>query len=133
MTTATERLSVPGNASTEISDFLHSKSMLTPGIAGATIMLITNALHQQFDAPQRWVALVLSLLLATLVFGDRRTVLWQRGVFYLLNALIIFSMAVGVNSGASAIARQGGTQDTELVPESATAESSGNTFLQEWF
>jgi hypothetical protein len=133
MTVATERLSAPSASSTETSDFLHAKSMLTPGIAGAITMLITNALHQNFDAPQRWVALVLSFLLATLVFGDRRTVVWQRIVFYVLNALIIFSMAVGANSGASAITQQGGPRDSELVPESIPAETSGDAFFQDWF
>lgn len=114
----------------ETGEFLHAKSMLTPGIAGAITMLITNTLHQQFELPHRWVALVLSLILGTLVFGDRRTVLWQRCVFYLLNALIIFSMAVGVNAGAQAVANPAASGEEEVLENAAADET---TFLQDWF
>jgi hypothetical protein len=108
-------------------EFLHSKSMLTPGIAGAITMLITNTLHQQFELPQRWVALGLSLLLGTLVFGDRQTKLWQRGVFYLLNVLIIFSMAVGANAGAKAV-----TPPQPTDPMERTADPGLTGFFQDW-
>ena len=116
---------------TEPSEFLHAKSMLTPGIAGAITMLITNTLHEQFELPHRWVALALSLLLATLVFGDRRTALWQRGLFYVLNTLIIFSMAVGTNAGAMAVTRPPQPESVEMLPESAAAPAQAD-FFQDW-
>lgn len=78
--------------------FLDSRSMLTPGLAGAVVMLLTNTLYQQFSLPQRWTALALSFGLGLLVFSDRRSALWQRALLYILNSLIIFSMAVGANA-----------------------------------
>lgn len=80
------------------SVFLNSRSMLTPGVAGATTMLIANTLYQQFDVSPRWTALSLSFALGSLVFGDRTVAPWQRALLYLLNSLIIFSMAIGANA-----------------------------------
>jgi hypothetical protein len=113
-----------------MKDFLNSKSMLTPGIAGAVTMLITNTLIQQFELPGRWVALGLSFVLGTLVFSDRTTVIWQRGILYLLNSLIIFSMAVGTNTaGRSSLESQARIQsfhgETEVVSEPQ--------FFKSWF
>jgi hypothetical protein len=81
-----------------MKEFLNAKSMATPGIAGAVAMLITNTLVQQFELPGKWIALGLSFLLGTLVFSDRSSAIWQRGLLYVLNSLIIFAMAVGTNA-----------------------------------
>jgi phosphate/sulfate permease len=83
--------------------FLDSRSMLTPGLAGAVTMLLANTLYQQFALPQKWTAIALSFALGLLVFGDRRTALWQRILLYVLNSLIIFSMAVGANTVGQAV------------------------------
>ena len=82
--------------------FLNSRSMLTPGVAGAVTMLIANTLYVQFSMPPKWTALGLGFALGLLVFGDRSIALWQRGLCYLLNSLIIFSMAVGANAAGQA-------------------------------
>lgn len=96
--------------------FLDSKSMLTPGVAGGVVMLITGTLGQQFDLPHRWVALALSFAVATLVFADRKTPGWQRILIYVLNGFIVFSMAVGANSvgGAVAVPDTASFQDREV-------------------
>jgi hypothetical protein len=107
----------------DLKDFLNSKSMLTPGIAGAITMLVTNTLHLQFDLPQKWIALVLSFTLGTLVFGDKTTPLWQRAIFYLFNSLIIFAMAVGTNVAGDSLAPTAHGNFTEAV---------GETFFQNW-
>ena len=86
----------------KVNDFLNSKSMLTPGIAGAVTMLITNTLDQQFELPRPWVGLVLSFLLGSLVFSDMSTVRWQRPILYIFNSLIIFAMAMGANQAGEA-------------------------------
>src|SRR5437764_11061784 len=78
-------------------DFLNPKSMITPGIAGGIVMMISNTLLVQFDLPARWTALGLSFLLALVVFFAATTPLWQKIIFYAFNALIIFSVAVGTN------------------------------------
>jgi hypothetical protein len=107
----------------DLKDFLNSKSMLTPGIAGAITMLVTNTLHIQFDLPHKWVALVLSFLLGTLVFGDKTTPPWQRGIFYLFNSLIIFAMAAGTNAAGEGLA-----PDTQ----GNFAEAARESFFQNW-
>jgi hypothetical protein len=85
--------------------FLNPKSMITPGVAGSMVMLITNALVIQFGLPGRWIALSLSFLLALVVFLTTTIPMWQRGIYYLFNALLIFSIAIGTNQVGAATAR----------------------------
>jgi hypothetical protein len=100
--------------------------MLPPGIAGAIAMMITNVLHAQFSLEARWVALALSFAIGLVAFADRGTMLprWQRCLFYVLNSLIIFSMAVGTNSAAGSIASPG----QHFGPSSLT-----EAFFARWF
>jgi hypothetical protein len=113
-----------------VKQFLNAKSMLTPGIAGAVAMLITNSLTQQFELPGKWVALLLSFLLGTLVFIDKNSSVWQRGVLYLLNSLIIFSMAVGTNSAGRATAAPRRLTVQQFTDNGPTQPSG---FFREWF
>ena len=50
------------------NEFLNPKSMVTPGIAGAMTMMITNTLHQQFGAPVNWTGLTISFVIGLIVF-----------------------------------------------------------------
>ena len=81
----------------KLEDFLKPESMMTPGVAGAITMTISNTLWVQFGLQQRWSALALSFAFGALVFTATRLKVWQRGVYYLLNSLIIFSAAAGSN------------------------------------
>src|SRR6476646_5419079 len=47
-----------------VDEFLNPKSMLAPGIAGATTMAITNAVAANFDLSRPWLGLVVSGLFA---------------------------------------------------------------------
>lgn len=121
----------------EPREFLNSKSMLTPGAAGSLTMLITNVLHQQFALPPAWVALILSLLLGTVVFGDEAVrALWKRGVFYLVNSMVIFAMAVGVNAAGGAIATPGASairaDATERAPDFDASPATEGAFFAPW-
>jgi hypothetical protein len=80
-----------------MNDFLNGKSMITPGVAGALVLVISNTAFTQFGIPSKWSSLILSFLLGTLVFAGTVGALWQKGVLYLLNSAIIFSVAVGTN------------------------------------
>lgn len=96
-------------------DFLNPKSMVTPGVAGAMTMMITNTLHQQFSLPANWTGLAISFLVGLIVFAAS-TVPWpQRCAFYLINSLIIFSVALGSNA-VGATATRGGP--THFLPAS---------------
>ena len=83
---------------TQIDDFLKPESMLTPGMAGATAMMITNTLRFQFGLEPKVTCLVLSFALGTLVFIAEGTSLPKKAVYYVLNSLLIFSLATGVNT-----------------------------------
>lgn len=81
----------------KVDDFLKPESMMTPGVAGAITMTISNTMWMQFGLQQRWCALALSFAFGALVFAATRIPLWQRAVYYVLNSLIIFSAAAGGN------------------------------------
>ena len=85
-----------------MNDFLNAKSMVTPGVAGGLVMLISNTCANNFALAPKWTALALSGLLALLVVCILAAPLWQKGLLWLFNALVIFSMAMGTNqAGAS--------------------------------
>jgi hypothetical protein len=96
----------------DVNEFLNPKSMLTPGFAGAATMVITNTIHSQFalqDSERAPTALVLSLLFGALVFVAEGIPKWQRVIYYVLNSLIIFSMATGSNSAGTGISARVGS------------------------
>jgi hypothetical protein len=99
----------------DTSEFLNPKSMVTPGVAGGLTMLITNALAKQFDLPGNWTSLMVSFLFGLLVFGAALSIA-QRLVFYVINSLIIFSVAVGANSAGQQL--QQPQAKTVLMPVS---------------
>jgi len=81
-------------------EFLNSRSMLTPGLAGALTMTISNALWLEFGLPQKYVGIAISFLIGVLiVFSDKALIkFWQRLVFCVLNSLLIFSIAAGITN-----------------------------------
>ena len=102
-------------------DFLKPESMVTPGIAGGITMMISNTLWFQFALPQRWTGLVVSFALGMLVFIAGQLSVWQRCVYYVINSLIIFSMAAGSNYVGMTVTQGSGPPHTA----SALSESTG--------
>ena len=92
-----------------MNEFLNPKSMLTPGVAGGLIMLLTNALCSYFPEIQpRYVAIILSFVIGALMLSASKMKAWERGAYWVVNSLIIFSMGVGAtNIGANIADRQG--------------------------
>jgi len=86
-----------------MNDFLNAKSMVTPGVAGGLVMLISNTCANQFDLAPKWTALALSGLLGLLVVCILVAPLWQKGLLWIFNALVIFSMAMGTNEAGAKI------------------------------
>lgn len=81
-----------------LNDFLNPRSMLTPGIAGSVTMAITNTLAAQFALPPNYTGLVISFLLALVVYFSAKQHRWYERLLHLvLNSLIIFSVALGTN------------------------------------
>ncbi|MEA2885108.1 MAG: hypothetical protein QOH32_4364 [Bradyrhizobium sp.] len=82
--------------SNQMQEFLTPEAMLTPGVAGSLTMMITNALASNFDMPRAWMGLGLSFIFGLLVLVSAKGLI-QKTVFYVLNSLVIFCVAVGTN------------------------------------
>lgn len=99
------------SASLNLESFLQPNSMITPGVAGGMVTLIANTAWMQFDLPAKWVALLVSACFGFLVLKGLSASLYTRGIYFLLNTLIIFSMAMGTNTAAVQIATSPGNED----------------------
>lgn len=81
----------------EFAAFLQPEAMLTPGVAGGVTMLVSNAVCGVFPVPLAATGLAISALLCTLPLASVAP-LWKRSVCYVLNTLIVFSMAMGTGT-----------------------------------
>ena len=79
---------------TNVDKFLTPEAMVTPGVAGSLSMMIGNALHFNFKAPNGWAVLTLSFTFGLLVLANNEPML-KRGVLYVVNSLVIFCVAAG--------------------------------------
>lgn len=81
----------------ETKDFLNPNSMLTPGIVGGLTVSISMPLSLHFGLSIKWVALTVSFLFgALIVFYSKDAMAYlQRGIYWILNSLIIFSVGIG--------------------------------------
>jgi uncharacterized membrane protein len=114
-----------------MSDFLNSKSMITPGVAGGVVMLITNTLSSQFGLPAKWIAITVSVLLALLIFfADQGTQIGAKIVVFLLNSVIIFAVSVGTNTVAGA---KPATTIQSTPPTESAPEPTPTPFVHPWF
>lgn len=93
----------------QIQSFLTPESMLTPGAAGALTMMITNTIAFHFSMPRAWVGLLISFIFGLLVLVSARKLL-PKIVYYILNSLIIFCVAVGANGLGGTTSRVASTQ-----------------------
>jgi len=81
-----------------MNDFLNPKSMTTPGACAGIVMLITNALANQFSLPTAWTGIVLSFLLGFIVFAAENITRLEKSIYYVVNSLIIFATAFGMTT-----------------------------------
>lgn len=85
-----------------MNEFLNPKSMSTPGITGALMMLLANSICASFpELAFRYVSLSLSFLIGSIVFASANLKMWERGAYWIVNSLIIFSMGVGASNIAA--------------------------------
>jgi hypothetical protein len=105
-------------------EFLNPSSMLTPGLAGGMTMAITNVLSGQFGiAPggTAYAGLGLSFLFGLLVWVNEDVPRVKKAVYYVLNSLVIFVVAVGSNTVGLASAKP--------EPRNAAIAVSGGMFI----
>lgn len=83
-----------------MNDFLNPKSMLTPGAAGALMMLIANTLCSTFpELGFRYVALGMSFLIGAFAIASVTDLSrLSRGGFWVMNSLVIFCVGVGTSN-----------------------------------
>jgi hypothetical protein len=98
-----------------MNEFLNSRSMLTPGFAGAMVMVLANSISSAFGMTSflSYVVLALSFLIGIIVLSDNNLVFSVRFPLYILNSLIIFSMAYGSNSLGKAAEKN--TDEKEII------------------
>jgi len=121
-----------------MNDFVSSKAMITPGVAGSATTTITGTLVSMFGLPGAETALVFSLIFGFMVFADQSVGLLYKFLLYIISSMTIFSVAVGLNQSGIAIAK---SNKAEVVIERSLAPvndedsnlSSFEPFFQEWF
>jgi hypothetical protein len=114
-----------------MNDFLNSKSMITPGVAGGLVTLIAATASSQFGMPAKWVALIASALIALFIFiSDKAGPVAARMIVFVLNACIIFSVSVGTNT---AIVAAKNARTTAPPYEEIPAQPTPTPFFHQWF
>ncbi len=118
-----------------VQEFLNSKSMLTPGAAGATTTLITGTLVSQFGLPGNWTGLATSFLIGLIVWADKSLPVVQRLFVYVVSSMVIFSVAIGLNEAGRAATqpKQPPGYQTREVPREAPPQKEAKPFFQSWF
>jgi hypothetical protein len=115
-----------------MEQFLNSKSMITPGVAGAVVTVIVATLSSQFGLPAKWIALVTSVLIALLIFfADQAGKILVRLIILVLNTAIIFSVSVGTNATATAATKP--KAQVEQPQFESAPEPTPTPFFHDWF
>ncbi len=114
-----------------MTDFLNPKSMVTPGMAGALVMFLSNAICFQFpEMAPRWTALLLSFVLGGIVIAAAKLRYLPAAGFWLINSLIIFAVAAGSAGVAAKTTGQitaNATAVAHFLIPSADAQTSPTT------
>lgn len=105
-----------------LSQFMNPEAMLTPGIAGALVMAISNSLAVNFNLSRAYTGLLLSFVFGLLVIATARR-WWIRIVYYVLNSLIIFCVAFGANGVGVGIS---GAEKLSFQPVGVALAQAGN-------
>lgn len=113
-----------------MDEFIKSKSMLSSGVLGTTTTMIAGTMATQFDIPGDLTAIVVSFLLGLLVFTDQSIPYLQRGVFYIIISLIIFTTAMGINAAGIAATR---SSEQPRVLQRGIDGEEGKNFFHDWF
>jgi len=81
-----------------VEEFLNPRSMVTPGVAGGLTMIIANSITYHFHIKLAFVGLFVSCLFSLIAIYSAKMDIFQRLVFFVLNSLVIFAMALGSNA-----------------------------------
>lgn len=115
-----------------MNDFLDSKSMLTPGVAGLVTTMVTATLATVFGLPGGITGLVVSFVIGLLVWYDTKVAWHKRLLLYVINSMVIFTVAMGINQAGVAATRS--VDQAAEQPRGVTRESQERPpFFHPWF
>jgi hypothetical protein len=125
-----------------MDNFISSRAMITPGLAGSATTMITGTLVTTFGFPGAVTALIISFVFGSMALADKSVTIYYKFIFYIINSVTIFSVAVGLNQAGMAIIERD-QQPPTIVEERSLdpAEDENNDvmrtesrpFFQEWF
>ncbi|MBX3630813.1 MAG: hypothetical protein KF908_13085 [Nitrosomonas sp.] len=125
-----------------MDNFISSRSMITPGLAGSATTMVTGALVTAFGFPGAVTALIISFVFGLTALADKSVAIYYKFIFYIINSVTIFSVAVGLNQAGMAIIERDRQTSTTVEERSlGPAEDENNDvmqaesrpFFQEWF
>jgi len=114
-----------------MNDFLNSRSMLTPGMAGLTTTMITGTLASVFGVRGDITGLAVSFFLGLLVWYDTKVAWNKRLLLYIVNSIVIFTVATGINQAGVAATRD--PEQTTHQSRGVTSEQEHPPFFHPWF
>lgn len=118
-----------------MDDFLTSEPTMTPLVAGTSTLTIAATLASEFGLPGNITAIIISLVLASLIGIKAEITLFKRILFYFINSITIFIIAMGLN--ASGIALSQSNNDKPLprgdAIERNVERSVEKPFFHQWF
>ncbi|MBX3641000.1 MAG: hypothetical protein KF888_10945 [Nitrosomonas sp.] len=124
-----------------MNNFISSRSVITPGVAGSATTMITGTLVTTFGFPGAITALIVSFVFGLMVLADESVTIYYKIIFYIISSVTIFSVAVGLNQAGMAIVERDRQVSTVEERSLGPAEDENNDalqaeskpFFQEWF
>ncbi|SES63363.1 hypothetical protein SAMN05216326_10152 [Nitrosomonas marina] len=124
-----------------MDNFISSRSMITPGLAGSATTMITGTLVTTFGFPGAVTALIVSFVFGSMALADKSVAFYYKLIFYIINSITIFSVAVGLNQAGMAIIERDRQETTVKERALGPAEEENDIvrkaetqpFFQEWF
>jgi hypothetical protein len=103
-----------------VKDFINPQSMLTPGLAGALVTMISTTVGPVLALNPLHCILALSFVIGLIVLVNAAT-WWLKIVYYFVNSLVICAMAIGALAGV-----KGAVIDPDHGPPSLRQASATN-------
>ena len=116
-----------------MDDFLTSEPTMTPLVAGTSTLTIAATLASEFGLPGNITAIVISLILSSLIGIKAEVTLFKRILFYFINAITIFVIAMGLNSAGVALTQSQNISHNTLPRGDTIEQKAEKPFFHPWF
>jgi hypothetical protein len=104
--------------------------MLTPGVAGLTTTMITGTLASVFGLPGSVTGLAVSFVIGLVVWSDTKVAWPKRLLLYVINSMVIFTVAMGINQAGVAATRA--DQQPDYRPRGEERQPERPPFFHPW-